>query len=256
MDNLFNSKITGMVNTEFDFNKMNDFYITESVEARKALQEIKRKKNQKTIEEEVRELQLKFKREESLYEEYDNAVFTTKLRLDSLFYESILSNLPEETTGLEEAVASFYKTVRNLYEVVNIKPESHKLLNSNILVESINDQEKTFKKIIREHLNNKYYKYTLDERKEKYLDKATPYAEELIREGVNADEAIGVAIKTIILESLVKNIAIPRIIQSRINYLCEDADYGKVFDQEHLKSLWTSFNNKATDMAKILAISI
>ena len=56
MDNLFNSKITGMVNTEFDFNKMNDFYITESVEARKALQEIRRKKNQKTIEEEAREL--------------------------------------------------------------------------------------------------------------------------------------------------------------------------------------------------------
>ena len=256
MDNLFNSKITGMVNTDFDFNKMNDFYITESVEARKVLNEINRQKNQKTIEEEARALQLKFKRDESLYEEYSDAVFSTKLRLDSLFYESILSNLPEETHGIEEAVASFYKTVRNLYETVNIKPESHKYLNSNILIESINEQEETFKKILAEHLNNYYYKYNMEERKSRYLDKATPYAEELIREGVSTDEAIGVSIKTVILESLVKNIAIPRIIQRRINYLCEDVDYGKVFDQDHLKSLWESFNNKAVDMAKILAISI
>lgn len=256
MKDIFSSNISGVVHTNFNLEELNESYINESVAAREALRKIKSEKNKKTIEEEARDLQKKFKREENLYEEYSETDFDSKLRVDSLFYDHILSNLPDTTKNIEEAVASFYKTIKEIYETINIKPESHKLLTTNILVESVNDQSEIFDKIIHEHLNNHYYRYTLEQRKQKFMDQATPHIEEMIQEGVQADEAISFAVKTVILESLVKNISMPRLIQKRVEYLCEDADYGKVFDQEHLKHLWSDFNHKANNMAKIMAIAI
>ena len=255
MRNLFND-LNNIEYNDFDLNQLEENAIYEMKEARKALNKIKTEKNVKTIEEQTKELYRKFKRDENLYEEYSDSIFDTKLRVDSLFYEHVLSKLPEETKGVEEAIGSFYKTIKNIYETINIKPESHRMLNSNLLVESINKQQNVFEKILNEHLNNYYYRYTLDQRKEKFLEKATPFAEEMINEGVDSSEAISLSVKSLILESLIKNIAMPRLIQKRVQYLCDDVDYGKVFDQEKLKSLWESFNYKAKNMARIFAIAI
>lgn len=228
----------------------------ESVETRRALREIRKAKNAKTIEEQAKELKNRFKKETALYEAYSLSDFEMKVRVDSLFYEHVLSELPEGTTGLEEAISSLYRDLRKIYEHINIKPECHRMLKPSVINESADERKETFKKILNEHMNNNYYRYTLDQRKDKYLSEATPYAEKLINEGVDSDTAIGLSVKGVILESLIRNIAMPRIIQKRVQYLCEDKDYGKVFDQESLKNLWESFNFKCKSMSKIFAIAI
>lgn len=251
------NSIQGLVNTKFDLKELQESSENEILEARKTLNRIRKEKTEKTIEEEYDAIKKKFSKDSNLYEEYDPATFENKLRVDSLFYEHILSKLPDSVYGLEEAIASYYRTVRNLYEMINIKPASYRALSSNILMESISDQGKKFEQVVMEHLNNYYYKLPLEKRKTKYLEAAKPFAKDLMENsGAELDEAIALSVKAVILESLVSNIAIPRSIQSRIKYLCEDADYGKVFDQDKLKYLWESFKDKSKNLAKIVAISI
>jgi len=224
-------------------------------ENRKALQKIKNKKNVKTLEEQTKAAELKFKREQHLYESYDPSSFETKLRLDVLFYENLFDSLPE-IDNLEEAVASFYRTVRHLYEMVNIKPKNHKDISTNLLLESVSVQGDKFKKIVMEHLNNYFYRLSPAKRKEKYFAESEGYATELIGMGVDPNEATVMAIKSCILESLIQNIAMPKQVRSRIKYLCEDRDYGLVFDQDKLKNLWEQFNQKSTQMARIVAVAV
>lgn len=252
-NNIFN-KLHGLTHTNFDLKEITESNYVEAQEAKKTLNQLRTKTQ--TVEEEAKALEKKFAREKNLYEEYDPSSFETKLRLDSLFYEHIFTKLPENVKGIEEAVASYYKTVKELYEVINIKAENYRQLNSNILTESIENQGKIFEQLVMEHLNNKYYRLPMEQRKTKFFDGSKEYAEELVTEGVAVEDAIALAVKTNIVQSLLENIAIPRLIQSRIKYLCEDKDYGKVFDQPKLKNLWESFKTKSKNMAKIVAISI
>lgn len=235
-----------------DFNELLE---GEMMEVQKKVREIKNKERQQTLEEEHFRLKRQFKRSQNLYESYDPAKFETKARVDLLFFEHLFQNLPN-IKYMEEMVGNLYRTVKTLYEVVNMKPENYKGLSSNILVESVDNQKKAFSKIISEHINNKYYKYDSKTRQEKYLEESQEYATYLIEKGMESEEAIKLSVKACLMESLLKNIAMPNFVQKRIKYLCEDADYGKVFDQEYLKNLWTSFNTQIKDMSKIFAAAI
>ena len=257
MTNNLNSVLPFAPINNFDgtLEEMNDIMITEMYEAKKKLGEMKAKKNEKTLEEQAKAIEKKFKRSQSLYEEYDPAKFETKARVDLLFFEHLCQNLPE-IENMELLIGKFYRTTKSLYEMVNMKPETHKMLSTNLLVESYDDQQETFRKIVSEHINNNYYRVNPKERKEKFLTESQEYATMLIEKGLDSDQSIQIAVKASLMESLIRNVAIPKFVQKRIKYLCEDQDYGKVFDQDHLKNLWEEFNLQTKQVSRVIAAAI
>lgn len=215
----------------------------------------KSKEKPKTIEEQATEIKKKFKKSMNLYEAYDPAKFETKTRVDLLFFEHLCQGLPE-IQKIDKLVSGYYKTARALYEMVNRKPLNHKMLSTSLLSESHEKQEETFAKILSEHMNNFYYRLAPEKRREQYLSESQEYASTLIEKGMETDDAIRMSVKACLMESLIRNIAIPKSVQKYIKYLCEDEDYGKVFDQDKLKALWESFNRQTRNMSKIFAAAV
>ncbi len=215
----------------------------------------KSKAKEKTLEEQAKDIKKRFKKSMNLYETYDPAKFETKTRIDLLFFEHLCQGLPE-VNRLDTMISNYYKTAKSLYEIVNRKPTNHKMLNSSILAESHDKQQEVFAKILSEHMNNFYYRLPPEKRREQYLSESQEYASTLIGKGMETDDAIRMSVKACLLESLIKNIAIPKNVQKYIKYLCEDEDYGKVFDQAQLKTLWESFEKQTKNMSKIFAAAI
>ena len=215
----------------------------------------KNKEKAKTLEEQAAEIKKKFKKSMNLYETYDPAKFETKTRIDLLFFEHLCQGLPE-IKKIDTLVSNYYKTTRALYEMVNRKPLNHKMLGTSILTESHDKQEEIFAKILSEHMNNFYYRLAPEKRREQYLSESQEYASLLIEKGMETDDAIRMSVKACLMESLIRNIAIPKSVQKYIKYLCEDEDYGKVFDQDQLRALWESFNRQTKNMSKIFAAAV
>ena len=215
----------------------------------------KSKEKAKTLEEQAADIKKKFKKSMNLYEAYDPAKFETKTRVDLLFFEHLCQALPE-IQNVDKLIAGYYKTAKALYEMVNRKPLNHKMLGTGLLTESHEKQEETFAKILSEHMNNFYYRLAPEKRKEQYLSESQEYASTLIEKGMETDEAIRMSVKACLMESLIRNIAIPKSVQKYIKYLCEDEDYGKVFDQDQLKALWETFNRQTKNMSKIFAAAV
>lgn len=234
---------------------MNELLEAELVEVRKYLKDRENAKNEKTLEEQVRDAKKKYISAQNLYESYDAAKFEVKTRVDLLFFEHVCQNLPE-VKKMPELISNYYRTVKSLYEMVNMKPENHKMLKPSVLNESYANQQKIFAKILSEHTNNNYYRFSKETRVEKFINESQEYASVLVEKGMETQQAIQVAIKAALLESLISGIAIPKFVQRRIKFLCEDADYGKVFDQEKLKSLWESFLRQSKNVSRILAAAI
>jgi len=235
---------------------MNEIVENISYDSRQELNKISRQKNEKTIFEEKKEAQEKFNSAAHLYEEYDEVAFERKLRIESLFFEHLFESLDNSELKLSEALGSFYKTVREIYEMINIEPESFKQLNQSILTESISDQHDIFTKLITEHLESKFFSLSAEKRTAKYLNESKEYATKLISEGVEPEEALKHAIKTSVMESLIHDIAFTKPIQYRIKHLLEDEDYGKVFDQDQLANLWGTFKNKAHNLSRIVSLAV
>lgn len=221
----------------------------------KKVDELKNKGKTKTLEEQAVEIKKRFKKTMNLYEAYDPAKFETKTRIDLLFFEHLCQGLPE-VNKLETMVSNYYKTTKSLYEMVNRKPINHKMLSTSLLAESHEKQEETFAKILSEHMNNFYYRLAPEKRREQYLNESQEYASMLMEKGMETEDAIRMAVKACLMESLIRNIAIPKTIQKYIKYLCEDEDYGKVFDQDRLKNLWESFEKQTKNMSKIFAAAV
>ena len=221
----------------------------------KKVDELKNKGKTKTLEEEAKDIKKKFRKSMNLYETYDPAKFETKTRIDLLFFEHLCQGLPE-VNRLDTMITNYYKTAKALYEIVNRKPTNHRMLSTSILAESHDKQEETFAKILSEHMNNFYYRLAPEKRREQYLSESQEYASILMKKGMDAEEAIRMAVKACLMESLICNIAIPKNIQKYIKYLCEDEDYGKVFDQDKLRLLWESFQRQTKNMSKIFAAAV
>ena len=233
--------------------ELNTLLEAEMVEVRKKVEEMNTTK--KTLEEQTMEAKKKWKKSQNLYEQYDISKFETKARIDLLFYEHLCENL-EEINHMEDLISDYYKTAKNLYEMINIAPRSHKMLNTSILTESKNTQDEIFSNIVSQYLQENYYKIPPEKRKEKFLEESKDYAAFLIGKGLDSDESIKLAVKACLMENLIGNIAIPKSIQKRIKFLCEDKDYGLVFDQERLKNLWEKFDQQTKTMSHIFAAAI
>lgn len=211
------------------------------------------KKQEKSLLENYDIVSKKVDRGRDLYESYDDISFETKIKIDMIYYDQLLQKL-EETESVEPKLVSLYKTVRSIYEHINIKPETYgKDVDYQFLNESIADQKRKLSNIIYEHINTSFYKLDPAKRKEKYSEEASKYAKELIQEGFDTTVAIQRGVKSVVMEGFLKKVAFPKPIQYRINYLMEDSSYAEVFDQSTLIDLWTKFNNQIADVSKIVS---
>ena len=227
----------------------------EMMETRRYLEEREQKKNSKTLEEQADDIRRKFKKSQNLYEEFDPAKFESKVRVDLLFFEHLCQGLPE-VDRMHDLISQYYQTIQQLHEIVNIKAESHKMLKTSLLNESYEDQQKIFSKILSEHINNNYYRFSKEKRTERFLEESKEYSGMLMEKGMPSSDAIQMAIKASVLESLLENVAIPKFAQRRIKFLCEDKDYGLVFDQKKLVSLWESFRWQSKRLARVLSAAV
>ena len=227
-------------------------------DAKNALFEIKRKKN---IPSTIELLTETFKRSDKgryLFESYDRNSYKEKMKVDILFYEHLLKNLDSNyVKPVEDSLDSLYFSIRELYEFVNIKPQVFgKGINVNILNESISSANNKIHNAIYEHLDKTFYSLTPEQRCYKYYDIQKPLSFQLINEGTNVEDSITFAIKTTITEGLLKDIAFPFSVWSRITYLAEDADYSKLFDRNKLLNLIENYLTKTHNLAKIIATCI
>jgi hypothetical protein len=180
-------------------------------------------------------------------------MFEGKMKVDMLFFEQFLQKL-EESEQLHEALVSYFRNIRQIYEFVNLKPEVYgKGMNFTILEKSNEEQHNFLSNIIYEYFDKNFYSLTPEQRKQKYLEESRDLAKNLISEGAEPEEAIAFSTKTSIVETLLQKIAFPFSVWSRIGYLTESDDYRKVFDQESLVDLVDTFQKKTHMLAKVIA---
>lgn len=192
------------------------------------------------------------------YDPYDSIVCEGKLKIDMLYYQQLMENLDDNYNSIvENVLVDLLKTVKNIYEFVNIKPE---IFGSGITEELLNESSveinRKLSKHIYESLDATFYKLTPQERSAKYKDISEQYIKELITEGAEADTAITFAIKTAVMENLLTKVSFPFTCWTRVKYLTESHDYGLVFDQQHLIELVESFEHKIKKLSKIIATCV
>ncbi|MFW6247163.1 MAG: hypothetical protein ACOC22_03275 [bacterium] len=240
------------------FNEHNEYYdIME--ETRKTYEKIQEDKKHKS-----RDLLLEHKENWSrvdkgkdLFEEYDPEFFEKKMQVDMLFYEQLLEKLDENNKeSVEELCGLLYKKVNKIYEFINVNPELYGGLTENIIEESVESKYKTVSKLIYEYLDNNFYNLSTEKRKEAFFEASKEYAKKLIAEGNDINESIEYGTKVCVMEGLINKIAFPFAVNSRINYLLQDSDYGAVFDQEELRDLVESFHKTSNNLARVIAACV
>jgi len=224
------------------------------VESQKALQKIQESKTKKRNHLEIiQEGITKATAGSEFFEPYDSLMLEGKVKVDMLYFDQLLQKL-EESEQVYEALGSYFKNIRHIYEFVNLRPEIYgKGLDFSILEKSNETQHQLLSSVIYEYFDKNFYSLSVEQRKQKYLEESRELAKQLISEGVEPEEAISFSTKVSIVESLLQKIAFPFAVWSRIGYLTESADYRKVFDQEALVDLVDSFEKKAHALAKVVA---
>lgn len=194
-----------------------------------------------------------------LFEEYDVIAFEGKLKVDLMFYESLLKKLDDKYSRVvQEILSSLYKDVREIYEQMNIAPELYgKGIDYDILEEGLNIRNQKINDVVYEYLEKNFYHLSPEDRKEKYYERHLSIAKELLTEQKeNVEDAIQISVKTVVMENMLRQVAFPLAPWSRLNYLCESYDYGQVFDQHRLVELTESFNKKLRAISKIVSACI
>lgn len=193
-----------------------------------------------------------------LFESFDSSSWEGKVKVDILYFEQLLQKLNEEQINLvESALSVYFKDIRLIYEFVNLKPEIYgKNINVKILEDSNEVSQQKLSAVIYEYLDSYFYGLSPEKRVNKYIETSRELTKTLINEGVEAEEAIEFSVKTTVMENLLTKLAFPFSTWSRINYLIESEDYGKVFDRKSLIDLVESFQNKVGSISKIVAAVI
>ena len=219
------------------------------------------KENKKPTKTLLSEMQTYIKNKDNLedfFEEYDPTIYESKAKIDMLYYNQLLEKLEEgDISSIEKVITELYKNVNQIYHHINIKPETYgNILKLEDLNESIEMVHKKVSEQIFEFLDINFYRLSNDKRKERYFTESIDLSKKLIIEGVEPDDAISYSVKVVMMENFLRNIAFPRNIWTRIQFLSEDVDYGELFDQTDLVNLVESFNKKLTAVSKIVATCI
>lgn len=194
----------------------------------------------------------------NLYEPYDDSIFESKVAIDLLYYKHLLNNLDESYyKDVHELLAQTYRSVKEIYEFVNIKPLIFgKDVDKTILENSIDEVDKKLSVVLNEVINTSFYNLTPDQRSEKYGDRAIPLAKKLVSENNDMDESLQFSVKTCILEDVLVKIAFPGSNWLRVKHLSESEDFGLVFDQQKLIDIVENFQKQASRLSKYLAVCV
>lgn len=194
----------------------------------------------------------------NLYEEYDEAIFESKLAIDMMFYKNLFLKLDETyRVDVQKTLANTYRTVKEIYEFVNIKPELFgKDVTTKLLESTLGESEKKIKDVIMEAVDSSFYQLTPEQRFEKYSERVTPLAKKLIQESCEAVDSIQFSVKSVIMEDILTKISFPKMCWTRVKHLCDSEDFGRIFDQSKLVELVESFENNIKKLSKYVAASV
>jgi len=194
----------------------------------------------------------------NLYQPYDDSIFEGKVAIDLLYYKHLLRNLDETYyKDVHELLAQTYRSVKEIYEFVNIKPEIFgKDINATILENSIEDVSNKLNVVMNEVLDNTFYNLTPDQRSKKYSDRALPLAKKLITEHNDPEESLQYSIKTCVLEDILTKVAFPGSNWLRVKHLTESEDFGLIFDQQKLVEIVENFEKQINRLSKYLAACV
>ena len=231
------------------------------MESRDALRKIrlKKKNTNKPVLESMSESFSKYDRGRTLYELFDVNIFEQKARMDILFYEQLLQKISDsdQTSKIQIIITDLLKTVKNIYEIIDVKPQVYGNHSFDLLSESIDTINNKLSKTIHSYINKNFYDLTVEQRMKRYGDKAKEIVSKVIVEDENdINEAIEFAIKSVIIENFLTNVSFPFAIWSRIDYLMESELYNLAFDQEKLFNLVNEFKTKNSNLAKIISTSL
>lgn len=194
----------------------------------------------------------------ALYEAYDPDVFEAKSKVDFLFYEQLFKNAPpDERKELRQILKETYDLARQIYEFVNIKPEVYLQESCREILEApIGEIEEKISRIIYEFLDRQFYSLTPEERSERYGNAAYGLTMRLVERGVSMEDASTLALKTVLLEKFLRQVAFPFSAWSRVSYLVESEDYGKVFDQDKLIDLVNEFERSVHRLSALISLHV
>lgn len=193
------------------------------------------------------------------YEPYEESVFANKTKVDMMFYDKLLNKLDEsDVKSVEPLIGQMYRSVNEIYEFINISPEIYgKNVSFDLLEASLEDSAQTIDAVIFEFLDKNFYNLSPQQRTDKYCDECKEFSKKLINEHqLPVEEAIEYCVKSKIMEGLLDRIAFPTVVKSRLNYLSESEDYGKVFDQSGLLDLLETYSDQLQKVARIIAATV
>jgi len=228
-------------------------------EAKGTLTKLKNKKDsQKTLYEQFQQNWKKYDKGRSYFEEFTTESFESKLKVDLLYMDQLLQKLDNnQITEVEKLISDLYKDVKEIYEFINVKPEVY---GKNITEKLINENTEKVKNKLSEniygYLSRNFYDLPVEKREELYFERIKEDSRNLITEGTEAKEAIEYSIKKCLMEDFTKNICFPTTIKNRLNYLMEDEAFGDLFDQNSLRDVYESFNQKVSNIARIVAACV
>lgn len=228
-------------------------------ESRDALSKIETSKGKKiTLLEEAERISKQKDMGKGFYKPYDQIAFESKIRVDMMYYDQLFQKLDEGVhPQIEGVMSALFTNVRKIYEFANIIPEFYgKGINESIIDDSLEKAQRRLSKAIYENLDRNFYKLTEEQRKDRYYDNSKETIAALITDGTDADDAIKFGVKVSVIENLLKNVSFPFGSWSRIQYLTDNVDYGRVFDQDKLVDLVESFESKIHNLAKIIATCV
>jgi len=228
-------------------------------ESRGALNKINESRGKKvSVLEEAQRISKQKDMGRGFYKPYDQITFESKIRVDMMYYDQLFQKLDENVhPQIEGVMSSLFTNVRKVYEFVNIVPEFYgKGINESIIDDSLEKGQRRLSKAIYENLDRNFYKLNEEQRKDRYYDSSKDTITGLITDGVDADDAIKFGIKVSVIENLLRNVSFPFGSWSRIQYLTDNVDYGRVFDQDKLVDLVESFEKKIHNLAKIIATCV
>jgi hypothetical protein len=175
-----------------------------------------------------------------------------------LFYEQLIQKLNEDNTEVVNNVLSnLYKSINEVYKFINIKPEVYgKRITEGILSESNETIKRKLSKIIYEYLDNNFYSLSPTQRKSKYEEAIHENAADLIRKHVPPKDAITFSAKVAVMEGLIKSIAFPFAVKSRLDYLLENEDFRFAFAVEELEESKNNFDKYCHEISKVIATCV
>lgn len=189
------------------------------------------------------------------YEPFDPIICEGKLKIDMMYYQQLMERLNDEYTPVvENMIIDLFKTVKEIYEFVNIKPEFFgKNVNTDLLNEPSSEVRRVLSSRLYESLDSLFYKLDPQQRVAKYKDYSKHHIEDMLNEGVDSETAVTFGIKATVMENVLTKISFPFTCWTRVQYLTESQDYGLVFDQDKLVDLVESFEKQVRKLSKVIA---